>query len=130
MKKVIELLNKVEEKFRNALRRYPVAYTFVGGVSGAVFLWGVWSIVDSIFAQFNNLNNWITGGVSITVAVVFFSVFSLIFSFVVAEKVDTENFTERSVDINSLKSKIDLLEAHVGYLDQKLAEKSDTLHNK
>lgn len=129
METIINFLNHIERTVRRNIRRYPVIHTFIGGISGIIFLRGVWKIIDAVFIQFPDMLAWVEGGINIGIAIILVMVFALILSFIVAEKVEYEIEEGQKMNVNKLASKVDLLEAHIGYLDQKLAQKSETLHN-
>ncbi len=51
MKGVITFFDKLEDKIRGNLSRYPIAYTFIGGIAIVLFWRGVWHTADILKAQ-------------------------------------------------------------------------------
>ncbi len=129
MNKIIVFLNHIEKTVRHNIRRYPVLHTFIGGISGIIFLRGVWKISDAVFIQFPDMLAWVEGGINIGIAIVLVLVFALILAFLVAEKVEEEVEEGQKANTEQLSAKVALLEAHIDYLDQKLAEIKEKLHN-
>lgn len=48
MKSIYKFFDKLEDKIRGKLSRYPILYAFIGGVGVVVFWRGVWHTVDFI----------------------------------------------------------------------------------
>lgn len=46
MNSIIRFFDKLEDKVRGRLRRYPLVYTFIGGVALVLFWRGVWNTAD------------------------------------------------------------------------------------
>ena len=46
IKKIITYFDKLEDKVRGHLSRYPILYTFIGGVAIVLFWRGVWHTAD------------------------------------------------------------------------------------
>jgi len=47
MKKIVKFFDKLEDKIRGRLSKYPIIYEFIGSI-GIILLWrGIWVIVDS-----------------------------------------------------------------------------------
>ena len=46
MKSIFNFFDKLEDKIRGKLSRYPILYAFIGGVGIVVFWRGVWHTVD------------------------------------------------------------------------------------
>jgi len=48
IKDVIKFFDKLEDKVRGRLTRYPIIYAFIGGIGIVLFWRGVWHIADDI----------------------------------------------------------------------------------
>lgn len=46
VKDIITFFDKLEDKIRGSLARYPIAYTLIGGISIVLFWRGVWHTAD------------------------------------------------------------------------------------
>lgn len=51
IKKVLNFFDKLEDNIREQLSRYPVVYTFVGGIAIVLFWRGVWHTADILAAK-------------------------------------------------------------------------------
>jgi len=51
LKKVITYFDKLEDKIRGHLSRYPIIYTIIGGVATVLFWRGVWHTADMLQAR-------------------------------------------------------------------------------
>lgn len=51
LKKTLVFFDKLEDKIRAQLSRYPIAYTFIGGVAVVLFWRGVWHTADILQEQ-------------------------------------------------------------------------------
>ncbi len=50
-KKIINFFDKLEDQVREHLSRYPILYTFIGGVAIVLFWRGVWHTADILQAR-------------------------------------------------------------------------------
>jgi hypothetical protein len=57
-KKIIDFFDKLEDKVRGHLSRYPILYTFIGGTALVLFWRGVWHTAD-ILQQKGGWLEWI-----------------------------------------------------------------------
>ncbi len=73
MEKLIHFFDKLEDKTRSHLSRYPLIYAFVGGVGIVLFWRGVWHLADDI--NMSSLSSLTLGSVILLVSGVFVSVF-------------------------------------------------------
>jgi hypothetical protein len=51
MKKILTFFDKFEDRIRGNLARYPIAYTFIGGIAIVLFWRGVWHTADILQAK-------------------------------------------------------------------------------
>jgi hypothetical protein len=51
IKKIITFFDKLEDRIRGHLSRYPIAYTLVGGIAIVLFWRGVWHTADLLQAR-------------------------------------------------------------------------------
>jgi hypothetical protein len=57
-KKIIQYFDKLEDKVREHLSKYPIIYAFIGGVA-IVMLWrAVWETIDILYTLDNVFLNW------------------------------------------------------------------------
>lgn len=79
MKEIIKFFDKLEDKVRGSLSRWPILYTLIGGIAIVLFWRGVWMTAD----QFSFL----TGPVSIVVSVGILLITGLFVSFFIGEQI-------------------------------------------
>ena len=77
--KILHFFDKLEDHVRGALSRYPLVYSFIGGVGIVLFWRGVWDTAD----QFPFLS----GPVSIIVSVIILLITGLFASFFVGDTI-------------------------------------------
>ena len=51
LKKTVNYFDKLEDKVRHRLSRYPILYAFIGGAGVIIFWRGVWHLNDFIVAE-------------------------------------------------------------------------------
>ncbi|MBA3732997.1 hypothetical protein H0W91_01325 [Patescibacteria group bacterium] len=72
-KKIFNYFDKLEDKTRAKLSRFPFVYAFIGGVGVILFWRGVWHLADD--AYLNSFISLIIGGVILLVTGIFVSAF-------------------------------------------------------
>lgn len=78
-KKIIHFFDKLEDHVRVKLSRYPIVYSFIGGVAIVLFWRGVWDTADKI--------PFLNGPVSIITSVIILLVTGLFVSFFVGDRI-------------------------------------------
>lgn len=51
MKKIVNFFDKLEDRIRGSLSRFPILYTFIGGIAIVLFWRGVWHTADILQAR-------------------------------------------------------------------------------
>lgn len=131
MKKIIKFFDKLEDRIRETLSRFPVVYSIVGGVSIVVFWRGIWVIFDSI-----EIFNGISGGIiTLILSTVVMLGTGLFVSFFVGDRIilsglkhekkleekAIEEIEKESNKINLALSKIDSIESHLAEIKEKIS---------
>ncbi len=78
-KKVIHFFDKLEDKVRGTLSKYPIVYSLIGGVAIVLFWRGVWDTADQI--------KFLTGPISIVISVITLLITGLFASFFVGDQI-------------------------------------------
>ena len=122
MRSILKFFDRLEDKARTRLSKYPLIYAIVGGVGIVLFWRGVWHTAD--------LFSFMTGPVSLVIALAILLLTGLFVSFFIgdniiltglkhekklAEKTESEIKTERD-DINELKGEIRALRREISEL--------------
>ena len=113
MKSVIKFFDKLEDKTRAHLSKYPLIYSLVGGVGVVLFWRGVWHTAD----QFPFL----TGPVSILISLSILLLTGLFVSFFIGDNIILSG-------IKKEKKFIEKADAAVKEEKESLAEIKDELH--
>ncbi len=135
-KKIVLFFDKLEDTVREHLSRYPILYTFVGGVAIVLFWRGVWHTADILQAQggllawfFYEPNNLIITTIVLLMSGLFVSYFigdTILMSGLRREKKTTER-TEKEVEeeetelkgirttIKEMKKEVDVIKEAVDH---------------
>lgn len=79
MRHVFKFFDHLEDSIRISLSRYPIPYSFIGGVAIVLFWRGVWMIADSLW--------FMTGWVSLLISVVILLLTGLFVSFFIGDNI-------------------------------------------
>lgn len=79
IKRIVRFFDKLEDKVRGVLSKYPTIYSIIGGVAIVLFWRGVWDTADEI--------EFLTGPVSIVISVVILLITGLFASFFVGDQI-------------------------------------------
>ncbi|MEK7195272.1 MAG: hypothetical protein AAB655_01095 [Patescibacteria group bacterium] len=150
---VLRFFDKIEDKVRGRLSRYPLIYAFLGGVGVVVFWRGVWHFTDFLSASFLlresesstiDLANGLDGLLSILVGTILLLLTGLFVSnFIgneiiisgikgdkkVSEKTEVELKQETSA-IQKTEEKIERILKHVDQLDHKVIEYLEKINSR
>ncbi len=151
--RIIKFFDKLEDKIRGRLSRYPLVYAFLGGVGVVVFWRGVWHFTDFVSACFlpneatlstidlahglDGLISMFIGAVLLLLTGLFASNFignEIIISGLkgekkVSEKTETELKQETGV-IQKTEEKIERILEHVDDLDHKVLAYLERINSK
>ncbi len=84
---VIHYFDKLEDRIRGRLAKYPIIYTLIGGVAIVLFWRGVWITADQIALFFPPEYLWLDGILSVGVSVLILLITGLFVSFFVTDKI-------------------------------------------
>lgn len=135
IKKVIESLDRLEDKIRRKLSRYPSLYALIGGIGVVLFWRGVWHISDDI--NLSSSISFVIGIIILIVTGLFVSEFigkRLIISGLIGEekltekeggeikKEESEIETEET-QLRNLQNTLSKLEKKLDHIDEEIGEK-------
>jgi hypothetical protein len=86
-KKVVNYFDKLEDRIRGRLSRYPILYTLIGGTGIVLFWRGVWVTADEIFLLLPLELQWLNGPLSIIISTFVLLLTGLFVSFFVADNI-------------------------------------------
>jgi hypothetical protein len=130
--KVIHYLDRLEDRIRGRLSRYPIIYTLIGGIAIVVFWRGVWITTDQLASLLPPSFYWLDGILSVTASVLVLLATGLFVSFFIndqiilsgvkrekklAERTETEVREERDILVIVLE-KITKIEDDLNHLKQ------------
>lgn len=128
IKNILEFFEKMENKIRAKLSRYPIIYALVGGTGVVLFWRGVWHTADDI--SMSSSLSLIVGFVILLVTGLLVSEFigkRLIISGLIgeeklAEKEEGEIETEET-QLRNLQNTLNKLEKKLDHIDKEIEEK-------
>jgi len=119
-KKIVHLFDRLEDKIRGRLSRYPILYALFGGVGVVLFWRGVWHSADGIpFLE----NSWVSiavGSLILLVIGVFVSVF-------VGNKLILSGLRGEKKMAEKTKEEIDEEEAHINKMQSTMSRIEDEM---
>jgi ascorbate-specific PTS system EIIC-type component UlaA len=129
IKTVIKFFDKLEDKIRGRLSKYPLIYAFIGSI-GIVLLWrGIWVIVDS-FDE--------TGIISTILGFVILGSTGLLVSFFVGDQIiisgikqekridekTEDEIMEEAVTLLHIHDDVGKIKSEIQRINQKMSEKN------
>ncbi len=132
--KVVRYLDKVEDRIRGRLSRYPIIYTFIGGIGIVMFWRGVWISADQLSLILPPQYAWLDGPISIVASMFILLITGLFVSFFVTDRIilsglkqekklveKTENELREETDLLAkLNTKMDHIEQDMKQIHDKL----------
>ena len=128
IKKIVKFFDKLEDRVRGKLNRYPILYAFLGGIGMVLFWRGVWYVADDI--NTSGIISIIIGSVILLMTGLLVYVFtgkrttvsSLVDEKKLVEKVKDEIETEES-KLKNLQNTLDRLEKKLDHIDKDIEER-------
>lgn len=128
IKKAEKKIDKLEDKIREKLSRYPILYAFIGGVGVVLFWRGVWHTADDI--NLNSIISMLIGAIILILTGLFVSEFigkRLIISGLVGEKKLSE---KEESEIETEATQLRNLQNTLNKVEQKLSHLDEDVHKK
>lgn len=128
IKTIIKFFDKLEDKIRGKLSRYPILYAVFGGIGVVLFWRGVWHIADEL--NLGSVASIIIGSIILLMTGVFVSEFigsKIIMSGLAGEEKLTEK-EEREIEteetqLQNLQKTLNRLEKKLEHIDQDIENK-------
>lgn len=105
-KKVVNYFDKLEDRIRGRLSRYPILYTLIGGTGIVLFWRGVWVTADEIFLLMPLELQWLNGPISIIISTFVLLLTGLFVSFFVADNILLSGMKQEKKLIEKTESEI------------------------
>lgn len=128
IKKIVKFFDKLEEKIRVKLSRYPILYAFIGGIGVVLFWRGVWHTADDV--NMSSLLSLFIGAFIMLTIGIFVSEFigkKLIISGLVGEEKLAE---KEEVEIETEETQLKNLQNTLSRLEKKLEHIDEDVHKK
>ncbi len=134
MKKVLRYFDKLEDRVRGRLSRYPILYAIIGGSAVVLFWRGVWVTADEISMTLPAQYLWLDGPLSVAISVFVLLITGLFVSFFLTdriilsglkqekkleEKTESEVRTEGNILLD-LKDQVNKIEKEIQEIDTKI----------
>lgn len=131
---IYHYFDKLEDRVRGRLSRFPIFYTLISGTAIVLFWRGVWITADDLASLIPASWAWVDGPISVVLSVFVLLITGLFVSFFVSdqiivsgikqekkliEKTETEVKEESSV-IGEVQSKVDIMERELEDIHHKI----------
>jgi len=126
--KIVKFFDKLEDKIRGKLSRYPILYAIFGGIGVVLFWRGVWHIADEL--NLGSIASVIIGSVVLLMTGVFVSEFigsKIIMSGMAGEEKLTEKAKE---EIETEEAQLENLQSTLNRVEKKLSELGEEIEKK
>ncbi len=84
---LIHYFDKLEDRIRHRLARYPIVYTLIGGIAIVVFWRGVWITTDQLASYLPESLIWLDGILSVVASVLILLASGLFVSFFINDQI-------------------------------------------
>ena len=128
IKSIVKFFDKLEDKIRAKLSRYPILYAILGGIGVVLFWRGIWHVADEL--NLGSIASIIIGSVVLLMTGVFVSEFigsKLIMSGLIGEKKlsekEEEEIETEETQLQNLQSTLNRLEKKLEHIDEDLEKK-------
>jgi len=138
MKKVLHYLDKLEDRIRGRLSRYPIIYSVIGGVFIVVFWRGVWTTADLIATSLPQELIWIDGPLSVCVSVLILLGTGLFVSFFINDQIILSGLNKEKkiaekteAEVRAEATMVDKIQSEMVVIEKEIREIHDSLpiHN-
>lgn len=133
--KVVRFFDKLEDKVRGRLSRYPILYTIIGGTAIVLFWRGVWIVADNVMLLLPPQYAWIDGPVSVVSSVLILLVTGLFVAFFISDQTiltglkqekklvekAEEEVQQESIALQDISKKVDHIEEELQQIGDKLS---------
>jgi hypothetical protein len=127
-KKIIRFFDKLEDKIRGHLSRYPLIYSLIVGVGVILFWRGIWHTAD--------MYEFMSGPVSIFLGVVILGLTGVLVSSFIGNSIlmtglkGSKKLTEKTIDeINEEQSHLEDIDVVVARIEEELADIRKEIHH-
>lgn len=127
MRSIIRFFDKLEDKVRRQLSRFPLVYALIGGVGVVLFWRGVWHTADEY--------PFLTGPVSILIGTVILGLTGVLVSTLIGNSIILAGLKgEKKIEEKTQKElqeeeqKIDELESAIRHIEKEVEEMHQELH--
>jgi uncharacterized RDD family membrane protein YckC len=112
-KKVLHYFDKLEDRIRNRLSRYPIVYSIIGGTAIVLFWRGVWITADDIAQVIPEHLVWIDGPLSVMVSVLILLATGLFVSFFVSDQIIISGMKKDKKIVEKIQGEVEHIEKEI-----------------
>jgi uncharacterized membrane protein len=142
--RVLTFFDKCEDRIREHLSRYPIAYTFIGGVAIVLFWRGVWHTADILQAQGGFLGFLFYEPVSVFIVTIVLLATGLFVSYFIGDSIlisgaksqkklaekTSKEVREEEITLTEIKQAVDTIQEEVHELKKEVQhEHRDHIHH-
>ncbi len=136
-KKIVKYFDRLEDRIRGRLSRYPIIYTGIGGVAIVLFWRGVWMTADQIMKILPIQYAWLDGPLSVVISSFILLITGLFVSFFVTDKIIVSGIRQEKklveqaeVEIHKEADTLKIIKTEVHNIEDELKEIHDQLTKK
>lgn len=130
---VYHYFDKLEDRVRGRLSRYPILYTLIAGTAIVLFWRGVWETADDVAIFIPPQWLWIDGPLSVVISVFVLLITGLFVSFFVSDQIIVSGLKQEKKMVDRTESEVKEEVAELEDVRHKISDMSkeiDEIHDK
>lgn len=134
MKRILHYFDKLEDRIRGRLSRFPILYSIIGGTGVVLFWRGVWTTADDIAKLLPEQFVWIDGPLSVVVSLSVLLATGLFVSFFVNDQIilsgviqDKKIVEKTESEVRAEASMVDDIRKDVEHIQREVHDLHDDL---
>lgn len=132
MNRVLHYFDKLEDRIRNRLSKYPILYSLIGGAAIVLFWRGVWITADELALMLPDELIWLDGPLSVGVSVLVLLATGLFVSFFINDQIilsgvnkDKKIVEKTESEVRAEANIIKTMRTEIKHIEQEVQEMHD-----
>ncbi len=133
-KKIFHYFDKLEDRIRGRLSRYPIIYSIIGGSAVVLFWRGVWMTADDVAKVLPSGWLWIDGPISVLVSLMILLATGLFVSFFVTDQIimsgirQEKKIAEKTeTEVEEESRKVEIIQKEISAIEKEVREIRDSV---
>ena len=133
-KKIFHYFDKLEDRIRGRLSRYPILYSIIGGSAVVLFWRGVWLTADGFAKSLPTSLLWLDGPLSVAVSLMVLLATGLFVSFFVTDQIilsgirqDKKIVEKTESEVEEETKKVEKIQKEIDTIEKEVHEIHDSL---